>query len=290
MEFLETHFKDLNKDYLGANSSVPIEFFEAHMIDYVFNWLALVDVHKVDSRTVEKYFNCVAPDYDEGFNEEFLDMFLDRVERSNNRHQIVLFENDGETKAIWPDITNHQIFSAEWFEANMCWIFSGYNWQILCSYGKMPLDFLERFIDTIDWSDLVTNEYVPPEFFERHLDELNKGTLAPIMALVFNHNIPAEFFEKHARQVDLRSVLIYSKLSKDFLERNLEHLDWRAVSGNASVPIEFLEEHIEKLYWHNLCLGRKNLYYNPGLKDKTGAGPLDALWEEEEFLPWPDRS
>jgi hypothetical protein len=296
-ELIEKHIDEVNWTRLASNETVPLELFAKHMNEH-FQWYEVVASHPVNPEILEK--NLVELEDigdDKTLTATVVNKYLEwRLLNTYGFNE--LFLGDSLLPNPWPiskiahdyDMLQFRKFSVEWLEANLGALEQNpHVWSCLCSNENIPIEFLEHHLDKIDWSTIMRNKAIPIEFFEKHVDRLKDMNLdwaehgiAPL---------PIEFFEKHGLYPDWGIALLHCTVSRNFLERYIENLDWDAISGNDSVPIEFLEEHIEKINWTALCLGRGNIPKGFVMQESAN----EATWiyqpvSAKTYHPWPERS
>lgn len=124
------------------------------------------------------------------------------------------------------------------------------NYALECYFSNknVTMEFLEEFLEEIDWNDIVFNSYLPLEFIEKYSDRIDWRFIW------HNKNITIEFIEKYIKKVNWDVLSENKCLTLEFIEKHMDKLDWHGICKNSCITIEFVEKYIDKIDWYSLSM------------------------------------
>lgn len=145
------------------------------------------------------------------------------------------------------------------------------DWGNIAINPKIPMSFIEKHINEMNFHLLSRNTSLPLEFIKKYSDRLNWWYLSR------NINITCDLFELHLDQLDWSSISSNANIPISFLEKHIDKVDWISISGVGS-DLSFFEKHIDKLIWYNISMNlnipidfiEKHMSKNPEIIKSVG--------------------
>ncbi len=116
----------------------------------------------------------------------------------------------------------------------------------------LPVKFIDKYPECINWNFLCLNPAIPEWYFEKHLEEINWNKLNK------NPNISYNFFRQYdpkfprskylCKNVGSASAVYINEVGEDSTE-----LDWKSLSGNTGLDSSFFYRNKKRLYKKIAC-------------------------------------
>ena len=105
--------------------------------------------------------------------------------------------------------------------------FDNINWDYICKYQNISIEFMEKHIDKINWDLVSENQFMTLEFICKNMNEINWILLSQNVKLEFLFN---ESFLELFSDKNIWDILIWSKnISKEYLIENLDKLNYEKI-------------------------------------------------------------
>ena len=116
---------------------------------------------------------------------------------------------------------------------------------------------IEKFFDEninnfkVDYYKLSSSQQLSEDFIEKYINKVNWGCISQYQTL------SEEFIEKHIDKVDWDWISIYQTLSESFIEKHSDKIHWGCISQYQTLSEEFIGKHKDKVNWVNISQYQK---------------------------------
>jgi hypothetical protein len=109
----------------------------------------------------------------------------------------------------------------------------------LSSNINIPLEFLERYRDRLDWYSISLRKDITRDFIARNINMVER------LCISFNAYLPMNIYEEFHEYVDWY-IISCKKSDNEFMEKYVNRLDFNALIFNKNISKEFIKKHIDK--------------------------------------------
>lgn len=121
---------------------------------------------------------------------------------------------------------------------------------------KLTEEFMEKYIDFLDWKIIVKWVQLNESFIEKHADLLTWDYV-----LLYQRNISDDFIVKHKDKFTHWDFLgVRRETSVDLVYRLLDKINWPAFSSEAKLSDELIREFADKLEWTRVTIKYSNKF------------------------------
>ena len=129
----------------------------------------------------------------------------------------IIMENNSLDQVIKDQILNTKVL--EFYIEK----FDNLNWDLVCKYQNIEIDFMENHLEKINWDYVCENQFMTLEFICKNIDNINWELLSQNIKLEFLFN---ESFLEIFSEKGIWDILIWSNnISDEYLIQHLDKLD-----------------------------------------------------------------
>jgi hypothetical protein len=295
--FFEKHLDRVNWKYISANSNLKSSFLEKYIDNLDFKnlknhkflsetfickyreklWLYEIDSGDDPIQTTNTSFD----------NYDYVDEEMNNSSTYKNyaTYRILWDFDKTITKEYVEQLKNsdnniNNINYIPWLKTTTNFVDKHKNklwWERISYSANLSIDFIERYVDYIDWQGLSINKYINDRFITKHKDRLLK--LIGSDKLFFNEKLSMDFVEKNKNNIDWLILSAYNYIPKLIIDKYMNYIHWDSffqfqkchicifnnyidkvnwesiysIFSNKTISVEFCQKYYEKINWHWLC-------------------------------------
>ena len=136
----------------------------------------------------------------------------------------------------------------------------------ICTWQKISEEFMEEYLEVIDWDGISRFQELSTSFMEKHLDKLNWYSISKYQFLSedfiekysnrinwdnlsLNELIPEHTLFKFSDKLNWNTISKYQDLSESFIEKYQDKVNWEWISKHQILSERFIEKHKDKVDW-----------------------------------------